>query len=192
MKYLNKRDKTRQQIFDAFEELYRRHEIQDITVKKVCEAAGINRSTFYYHFDDIYRLRDDFEENFLQEMIQNMVSEPDIIINMDVNGIVAKLIEFIRSRDGLPVIVLRRNAKDFAGRLMERIFKIACEAGIPLYEENRQLIMLAMKYHMGGLVAIFSGESDGNHVVEAEDVLNQLVKFANDGVITVIRDSLKV
>ena len=40
---------TRLLIRRAFTELLRRKPIQSITVKELCEEAGINRGTFYLH-----------------------------------------------------------------------------------------------------------------------------------------------
>ena len=52
---------TRLLIRRAFTELLRRKPIQSITVKELCEEAGINRGTFYAHYTDIYALRDAIE-----------------------------------------------------------------------------------------------------------------------------------
>ena len=58
---------TRLLIRRAFTELLRRKPIQSITVKELCEEAGINRGTFYAHYTDIYALRDAIEEEMLSE-----------------------------------------------------------------------------------------------------------------------------
>lgn len=41
-------------ILDVFTKLLEEKDIQKITVKEICEDAHINRSTFYYHFEDVY------------------------------------------------------------------------------------------------------------------------------------------
>ena len=58
---------TRLLIRRAFTELLRKKPIQDISVKELCERAGINRGTFYAHYTDIYALRDAIEEEMLCE-----------------------------------------------------------------------------------------------------------------------------
>lgn len=50
--------RTRKNIMDSFIELSSKKEFKDITVKDITEAAMINRATFYYHFQDIYDLRE--------------------------------------------------------------------------------------------------------------------------------------
>lgn len=40
--------------------------INRITVKEICAAAGINRSTFYQHYPDQYALLEDLEEDVIR------------------------------------------------------------------------------------------------------------------------------
>lgn len=42
-----------EKIETAFLSLILNHKYEDITISQVCEQAGINRSTFYCHYDDI-------------------------------------------------------------------------------------------------------------------------------------------
>ena len=50
--------RTRQLIMDSFVDLSAKKEFKDITIKDITTAAQINRSTFYYHFEDIFDLLD--------------------------------------------------------------------------------------------------------------------------------------
>lgn len=54
---------TRQNLIDAFWQLYRYKSIDKISVKEVCMIAGYNRSTFYAYFKDVYEILEDIEEN---------------------------------------------------------------------------------------------------------------------------------
>ncbi len=46
------------QFVDAFWKLLEDHRLHDITVRKVVEAAGLSRATFYYHYKDLDALVD--------------------------------------------------------------------------------------------------------------------------------------
>ncbi len=54
--------KAKQDIIDAFWQLYCQKRIEKITVKEVMNLAGYNRSTFYQHFKDIYDVLDQLEQ----------------------------------------------------------------------------------------------------------------------------------
>jgi len=47
---------TKQNIVDAFWELYCEKRIEKITIKDITIKAGYNRSTFYEYFNDSYEV----------------------------------------------------------------------------------------------------------------------------------------
>ncbi len=49
-------ERTKLWIADKMKELMRKKSIEKIRITEICEAAGIERSTFYYHFKDKYTL----------------------------------------------------------------------------------------------------------------------------------------
>ena len=48
--------KTEQLIINTFLELVEEKPLDKITIQDIANKCGINRNTFYYHFDDIYSL----------------------------------------------------------------------------------------------------------------------------------------
>lgn len=58
---------TKMLIRRAFTELLRTKPMQSISVKELCETAGINRGTFYAHYTDIYDLLKKMEEEMLAD-----------------------------------------------------------------------------------------------------------------------------
>lgn len=73
MKKISKtREFTKTVLLDAFWDLYKKHEIEKITIKKITDKAGYNRITFYEYFEDIYDVLDCIEEKILSE-IENKV-----------------------------------------------------------------------------------------------------------------------
>ena len=44
---------TKKAIADSFLKLLREKPLDKITIKDIVEDCGINRNTFYYHFEDI-------------------------------------------------------------------------------------------------------------------------------------------
>ena len=54
---------TKRLIKEAFIKLMEKTKLNKITVKQICENADINRSTFYAHYSDQYKLFDEIEED---------------------------------------------------------------------------------------------------------------------------------
>ena len=48
--------KTEELIINTFLELVEEKPLDKITIQDIADQCGINRNTFYYHFDDIYSL----------------------------------------------------------------------------------------------------------------------------------------
>lgn len=57
--------KTEQMIIDTFLKLVEEKTLDKITIQDIADQCGINRNTFYYHFDDIYSLIETIFKNRL-------------------------------------------------------------------------------------------------------------------------------
>ena len=54
----------------ALTDLLKHKPIQSISIKELCNTAGINRGTFYTHYTDIYDLLNHIEEQMLSDFLQ--------------------------------------------------------------------------------------------------------------------------
>ena len=56
MKHIEQSQLTRQTLSAALKKLMETKPLSRITVSEIVESCGLNRKTFYYHFEDIYAL----------------------------------------------------------------------------------------------------------------------------------------
>ena len=61
---------TRRAIKDTFLKLLNSRPLNQITVKDIVEDCGINRNSFYYHFEDLPALVEEIVEERIQALIQ--------------------------------------------------------------------------------------------------------------------------
>ena len=61
---------------EAFLRLLEKKDISYITVKEICETAGVNRSTFYLHYSDIPGLLAEVENEMMEEMQRAIREHP--------------------------------------------------------------------------------------------------------------------
>lgn len=59
---------TKQNIVDAFWELYCEKSIEKITVKEITNKAGYNRGTFYEYFTDVYNVLEYIEDSLIPSL----------------------------------------------------------------------------------------------------------------------------
>lgn len=64
-----RRKESIRKIEAAFTELLQHSELEKISVSDICKLAGINRSTFYSNFLDIYDLAEKMKEHLIEETI---------------------------------------------------------------------------------------------------------------------------
>ena len=136
-------DRMKTLIVNTFFSCLEKEDFSDLTVGKLAEAAQINRSTFYRHFEDKYRLRDHVVDGMVSGFVENLeVDFLDLDIRTD-RGYIRTLqssLEHIRLRKReLQILwgqkLLGRNVfeemiEGGAGKIEERILQnegIPCE-----------------------------------------------------------------
>lgn len=72
-----RRRESVEKIEKAFVEMLQTNEIKDITVSDICKITGLNRSTFYANFLDIYDLADKLRDNLENDFNQYFSDEHD-------------------------------------------------------------------------------------------------------------------
>ena len=83
--------KTKKAIREAFLALRREYALDQVKVKDLCDRAIINKTTFYKHYDDIYALEKELEEEAINKVMAAFSEKMDLFVHPQ---------QFIR---GLPV-----------------------------------------------------------------------------------------
>lgn len=111
---------TRMLIRRSFLELLKQKPIQNISVREICEAAGINRGTFYSHYTDIYDLQHKIEDEMLRDFenaLSPLLSEADHDLNP--LKITAGVFVCLQANSDLCTVVLGEHGdKDFTWKLL--------------------------------------------------------------------------
>ena len=68
---------TKQDIAVAFLRLLARKPFRKITVRNIVEECGINRTTFYYHYQDVYAIIEGLCENLVTPFKKVLLGERD-------------------------------------------------------------------------------------------------------------------
>lgn len=69
--------KTKQAIINTFIGLRAHKPLEKITIKELCEKAMINKSTFYSHYEDIYALANDIEDQVVKDIL-SQIQHPEL------------------------------------------------------------------------------------------------------------------
>lgn len=76
--------KSKKKLIDAFVELRSKKCLEKVSVTELCKLAGVNKSTFYAHYQDIYDLSDKLETQLVEEVVSSITKPENIFENPNV------------------------------------------------------------------------------------------------------------
>ncbi|MEN1966581.1 TetR-like C-terminal domain-containing protein [Lentibacillus sp. N15] len=119
-KKLDRRKKyTRMVLKDSLMTLLKTKQLPSITVKEVCEQADVNRSTFYAHYQDLFDLRGQIEEEIIADL-NTYLSQCDLTEEKETLQLTEKLLEYIASDyNTFRTLLNENNDPSFERRIMD-------------------------------------------------------------------------
>lgn len=108
---------TKQLICAAFLDLLKEKRIHRISIRELCQRAGINRTTFYNHYGSQYDVLSEMEDNYL-EQIAAAIQQADVEDKASVRSRVTLVLQFIADNWQLSALLINNNIDEaFAQRL---------------------------------------------------------------------------
>lgn len=167
--------KTRCLIKKVFAEmLSEEKELGKISVSELCKRADISRGTFYSHYDDIYGVAEDYEN----ELIDSFFDNARLLESQDIMHFIDFIFEFIRQNNENYRLLCRSNDFLFAakklvaiasGKLLE-----LCHNDIRI--QNRTYMELDLQIFLEGLLCEYVKYCRGYSAVTLDD-LYQYTKY---------------
>lgn len=115
---------TKMVIKGAFIKLLSEKSFKDITLKEVCQLAGINRSTFYKYYRDIY----DWREQMAQDCVNGAQAVIDEIDSTDIETILTQMLLTIQNNIALFHVLFSENIGN-GNHALEQIFALSLKKG---------------------------------------------------------------
>lgn len=114
----NSSKKTRKLIKKVFAEmLSEKKELGKISVSELCKRADISRGSFYSHYDDIYGVAEDYEN----EMIDTFFDNARLLESQDIMNFIDSIFEFIQLNNENYKLLCRSNDFLFAAKKLTAI-----------------------------------------------------------------------
>ena len=89
--------------------------INKITVKEVCERAGLNRATFYAHYSDCFALLESIEEDLLEAFQQSL----KLVDSFDVTALIEAIYTMIeRQQEACRVLIFQNVCPNVLRRMI--------------------------------------------------------------------------
>ncbi|MBA4701292.1 MAG: TetR/AcrR family transcriptional regulator [Ruminococcus sp.] len=106
---------TKQLLRDSLLELLKEEDIHKISIRRLCELADVNRSTFYKYYSSQYDLLKDMEDRLL-EQIQGQLGEQSKLTDHER---LINIIDFLRTHLDLSKMLINTNVNpEFPKRVL--------------------------------------------------------------------------
>ena len=160
---------------DALLELMEEKPVSKISISSICEAADINRSTFYAHYMDIYALLEDVENDVLNQ-IPNLASEDDIKNNTEFKKLNVEFFEYVKQNARtFNVLLVNSNEGGFQNLLINRIME-------KYYRPNSDVSDIVNKYYyfyiINGSIGMLKEWIRDGFQLNSHDFANIILDFA--------------
>lgn len=120
---MNEKDKrvihTRKILRQSLLELMQRKHVSQITVKEICELAGINRNTFYAHYGTPRDILSEIEDEYYEEM--NRIQE-SAITSGDAISLIRDIMNMLLEKKEISMLLYGSNSNS---RALDEYYKKA-------------------------------------------------------------------
>ncbi|MBQ2718959.1 MAG: TetR family transcriptional regulator [Clostridia bacterium] len=146
---------TRQAIMDSFLRLLERKPFPKITVRDIVEECGVNRTTFYYYYQDIYAIVEDLFSSALlpyADMLRGNTRPSDLRDARDFATM------HRRALLGLYTSLGHEAVRKYLFAVLDEpltVFLTRCGEGLELTESARRTVFLLLRETLLGVLCLF-------------------------------------
>jgi len=192
MSKMSQPEETRNNLIEAFWELYKEKPLMKITVKEITDKAGYNRGTFYTYFSDVYEIQGILKKSLIPE--KDMILDP--LMSLEKSG--GKVFEsfektntYMRENsEKIAVMIGPEGDSSFVHEFKMEIRKIIMsyvnEIGI---KEPRQFEYI-IEYQISALMGIFQLWVEKKENMDECDLAELMKNVSQNGVTTIMESML--
>lgn len=186
--YADAREKTRNNLVNAFWDLYCQKDINKITIKEITDRAGYNRATFYIYFKNTQQVLEYVEEQlyaWMREPSQKPQNDRDfqsmlqhVIAQLDKNS---RFLCVLLSENGDP-----KFASEFRSHLRCQITQIVEDGDL----ETAVPLNVALDFLIGGLSNCLQIWYHERPNISPEDLVRSILSITFHGILHIPQNLL--
>lgn len=171
---------TQTAIKNAFIDALSTKPINKITVRDICDAADVNRGTFYLHYQDVYALLEALEQEYAEKII-DLLQQPHNIFAGEFTDFFIKFMEYLEENPQAE-LVLHHPAS--SGKGLQRVIDFSYHQHTSAFTQYGEVskveldILLNYMWH-GSVHAIREWREKG--ICEKEEFVSILSKIIEQG-----------
>lgn len=140
-------EKSKKALRAAFWQLREKKSIQDIKISELCQAADVNKTTFYAHYLNIYELAEDVERHLLHKVISDIPHDRNYTFE-NISSYTIEVTRAFESHRKEVEILFRDSGVNHLGAYLEQVMKAVIFDKHPQLKNNVALnFMLSYCIH---------------------------------------------
>lgn len=171
---------------EAFLLILEKKDFEYITVKEVCAKAGVNRSTFYLHYDKLSDLLDEslkfVNKRFLEyfqannKIVEHINECPLEELYLVTPRYLLPYLEFIREYKKLYMAVIKNHALFNLDKTYEKMVKYVCNPILDRFGLLETQKRYVLEFYINGLMAIINQWVKTGCVEPPEEIISIIQK----------------
>lgn len=173
--------RTKKMIRAAFVELLgEKKNMESITVGELALRAEIAKSTFYNHYDDVYAVAEEFENELIQQLSM-VLDEMELNPSTAYESYIAKVIEFLKTNEAIyRKAILSSDIRFFIEKLKAIISKKVFEESEALpFSQNKSKKYAQIRFLTNACVDTMVDYFKGNIDLSLDEIGNIILDFLN-------------
>lgn len=144
--------KTKKHIYEALVEIMEHKSFEEIKVSEICEAALINRSTFYAHFEDKYELFNSLM-NDLKSKLKNEIESKIEYQNVEefYKVTIDIILNHLDENKNIYLKMMINNRNSVAMDMIYDTLKESIQARMESYYEGDIPVDIVTNFYIGGI-----------------------------------------
>lgn len=173
---------TRTRLRDGLVTLLQQKPIEKISVKEICEAADVNRSTFYSHYSDQYHLFQQTQQEVLQDLNDYLADYNFTGREADLHQILKRVFEYIAANAALCKVLLGENGDQ---TLQQALVQMVRNQSLKVWPGaaclNPQMVEHILLFHISGSVGLVKHWLQSSMKECASEMADVLIKLTYRG-----------
>lgn len=182
-KYFN----TAVKMDEAFMEILEQKDFEYISVKEICERAGVNRSTFYLHYEtvndlleeSICHMNEKFQEYFSQsgDALVGRIPTADLgELYLVTPDYLKPYLEYIKEHQRIFLTAMKRSTALRLGDTFDRMYTHVLNPIMERFSVSEKEKKYLLSFYMNGILAVIKTWISGN----CEDDIDYIVKIISE------------
>lgn len=182
---------TEQDFIAAFWQLYEKMPAEKISVRRLCQLAGYNRTTFYNHFENIYDLLDKAVYQILAPVKEDVLSVQNLYTLLQKNLIGSILFTYFQRQDRyIELLFKRRNYHILSGQIKKEFLLYLWE-NRTVSDETYERIKILLEYQISAVLGVINYWYEKGKTISEQEILQRIYAISEKGVLNSLKAELK-